>query len=104
MNQKVQTRVKAFVKKNRLETDVAHRVLDLASELGEVAKEVLSATHYGSSKFKPGPNWKSELGDVMFSLACIANSTGVDLEKALLGALEKYSNRIAKTKKPASGR
>jgi NTP pyrophosphatase (non-canonical NTP hydrolase) len=102
MNGKMQERVKAFVESHGLQTDVAHRVLDLASELGEVAKEVLKGTNYGAATFKPGPNWDSELGDLMFALACIANSTGVDLENALEGALKKYSDRIAKTKSAAS--
>ena len=104
MNKRIQKQVAAFVKANRMETDVSHRVLDLVSEVGEVAKEVLKSTKYGTSGFKSGENWSSELGDVMFSLTCVANSTGVDLEKALTEVLEKYRERIARTRQAGSGR
>lgn len=104
MNKRLQKQVAAFVKANRIETDVSHRVLDLASEVGEVAKEVLKSTNYGTRNFKSGENWRSELGDVMFSLACVANSTGVDLEKALTEVLEKYRERIGRTRQAGSGR
>lgn len=104
MKEKFQKQVAAFVKANRMETDVSHRVLDLVSEVGEVAKEVLKSTKYGKAEFKPGPNWRSELGDVMFALPCVANSTGVDLEQALNEALDKYRRRIDETQHVGSGR
>jgi hypothetical protein len=43
-----------------LETDVAHRVLDLTSEIGEVAKEVLTSTRYGKTRFKKSESWEVE--------------------------------------------
>ncbi len=45
-----------------------------------------------------------ELGDVLFSLACVANLTGVDLETALKHALEKYYSRLEKSSNAGSGR
>jgi len=104
MNMKLQKRVAAFVEANRLETDVAHRVLDLTSEVGEVAKEVLKSTRYGKTRFKKSENWESELGDILFSIICVANTTGVDLEKALGNALMKYRKRIRNTKDAGSGK
>jgi NTP pyrophosphatase (non-canonical NTP hydrolase) len=38
-------------------------------------------------------NLGDELADVMFVLMCIANQTGVDLEKALEENLQKKTNR-----------
>jgi len=100
MNKTLQKRVAAFVEAHRLETDVAHRVLDLVSEIGEVAKEVLKSTRYGKKRFTPDDNWGAEIRDVLFSIICVANMTGVHLETALLNALKKYEHRI-KTKKDA---
>ena len=94
MNQ-MQQQVADFVAQNRLETDVVHRLLDVMSEVGELSKEVLKASSYGSQPFVPGAAWKDELGDVIFSLICVANTTRVDVEEAVQGALQKYRGRIS---------
>jgi len=90
----LQKSVADFVKRHRLETDVAHRLLDAVSELGEVAKEALKGSSYGARKFANTNAWEEELGDVAFSLLCVANTTGVDLERAVKFALQKYERRI----------
>ncbi len=86
-----------FVETHHLEVAVSFRLLDLASEVGELAKEVLEATSYGRTPFEPTEGWLGELGDVLFSLTCLANSTGVDLQAALTAALEKYERRLETT-------
>ncbi len=63
--------------------------LDLVSEVGELTKEVLRATNYGRESFHPTEEWSGELGDILFSLACVANSTGLELKMALSEALYK---------------
>jgi len=100
----MQKQVADFVEKNRLEIDVAHRLLDLVSELGEVSKEILKSTAYGRMPFRPTAEWRSELGDLFFSLLCVANSTGVNLEQALSEALNKYQMRIETKQEAGSGR
>lgn len=90
-----QDRVNRFVEAHQLEIAVSARVLDLVSEVGEIAKEILKSTRYGQKSFQPTADWTSELGDVFFSLICIANSTGVNLEDALRQALRKYEQRFA---------
>ncbi len=92
-----QRAVARFVRRHGLETDVAHRLLDVVSELGEVAKEVLKGSAYGSAGFTAPKAWQDELGDVVFSLMCVANTTGVDLDEALQGALAKYRRRLSQT-------
>jgi len=89
-----QRRVAEFVARNGLETDVAHRLLDAVSELGEVAKEVLKGTRYGATRFAATKAWQEELGDVVFSLMCVANTTGVDLSDAVDRVLRKYKRRL----------
>ena len=90
-----QQAVADFVQRHGLETDVEHRLLDLVSEVGELAKEVLKGTQYGRVPAALAPNWQTELGDVLFSLFCLGNTTNVDLESALREALEKYEQRLA---------
>ncbi len=104
MNVKIQKRTAEFVELHGLETNVVYRMLDLVSEIGELSKEILKATDYGNSGFQPGEDWEEELGDVLFSLICVANSTGVDLEQALSKVLEKYRKRIESKQDAGSGR
>lgn len=99
-----QQRVARFVRQHHLASEVPFRVLDLASEVGEIAKEVLKASEYGARPFRPGANWADELGDALFSLICIANQSGVDLDQALQGALAKYQARLDRSGVPDSGR
>src|SRR4051794_31455899 len=83
-----------FVERHNLEADVAHRLLDAVSELGEVAKEALKGSSYGASRFVATKAWQDELGDVVFSLVCVANTTGVNLDAAVKRALKKYERRL----------
>ena len=70
-------------------------MLDLASEVGELAKEVLKATGYGTRPLAPTASLEEELGDCVFSLLCVSEALGLDGEKALDQALEKYKARFA---------
>lgn len=89
-----QEKVRDFIEVNGLETSLAYRLADLVSEIGELAKALLKRTNYGREEFSSTANWEEELGDVLFSLVCLANSTNINLEKALDQALEKYNRRI----------
>ncbi len=100
----LQGSVAAFVEEYGLEAPVHARALDLASEVGELAKETLEGTHYSSTPFEAPEGWTAELGDTLFALVCLANSTGVDLEAALTGTLEKYRERLALGGGAGSGR
>lgn len=69
----------------------------LTEEVGEVARII--SRKYGEQSFKKKEREKKlseELADVLFVLICIANQTGVDLEKALESNLEKKSRRDSK--------
>jgi NTP pyrophosphatase (non-canonical NTP hydrolase) len=98
-----QKAVADFVAAHDLEIPVQARLLDLVSEIGEMAKEVMKATHYGRQPFHTTDEWAGELADALFALVCVANSTGVDLEAALAAALEKYAYRLAQQGDPGSG-
>jgi len=66
----------------------------LMEEVGEVAR--IMARTYGEQSFKASDkdkNLADELADVLFVLTCIANQTGIDLEKAMQENLTKKTNR-----------
>ncbi len=93
---KEQSIVAEFCERHNLNGSVETRLLDTLSELGEVAKEVLKSTDYGSAEFKFREELKSEIGDVFFSLITLANELQISLDEALNGALQKYERRLAK--------
>lgn len=68
----------------------------LMEEVGELAR--VMARKYGEQSSKESDltySLQDELADVMWVLVCIANQTGVDLEKALKNNIEKKTNRDA---------
>ena len=68
----------------------------LMEEVGEVAR--IMARRYGEQSEKESDKNKDlgeELADVLFVLTCLANQTGIDLEKALEKNFEKKTKRDA---------
>jgi NTP pyrophosphatase (non-canonical NTP hydrolase) len=66
----------------------------LTEEVGEVAKII--SRKYGEQSFKKEDKIEDlgdELSDVLFVLLCLANQTGVDLEKSFIENLEKKTQR-----------
>ena len=66
----------------------------LTEEVGEVARII--SRRYGEQSEKERDKHKKlddELADVLFVLMCIANQTGIDLDKALEENLQKKTNR-----------
>src|SRR5687767_527360 len=100
----LQTQVEAFVQAHGLTTSVEARMLDMVAEVGEVAKEVLKGSEYGKLPFVPPHGWTDELGDTLFTLICLANSTQVDLNAALVNVLAKYERRLGEQGDAGSGR
>lgn len=98
-----QSNVAAFTSGHGLEAPISARVLDVVSEVGELAKEVLEGSAYGSKAPVLGASWEGELGDLAFSVLSLANLTDVDLDVALADTLDKYRRRMASTGTPGSG-
>jgi NTP pyrophosphatase (non-canonical NTP hydrolase) len=88
-----QQRSAHFAQKHNLSHPPSVYVLDLMSELGEVAKEILLVTDYGERPFQPDPNLQSELGDILYSLCQLANCVDIDLDNAFTATLVKYERR-----------
>lgn len=98
-----QSQIAMFVQTFELETGVEARILDLVSEIGELAKEVLKGSDYGASEYTQTSKWEDELADIFFSLICLANSTNINLEDALEKSITKYQQRLNETGEPGSG-
>lgn len=96
-----QRAVASFVAEHDLEAAPTHRILDLASEVGEIASEATESTEYGESTadLEVPPD---ELGDALFSLLAVCDALGVDAEEALEAPLAKYRRRLEETGSPAS--
>lgn len=100
----LQEDVRSFCEHQELVLRPEERALDLVSEVGEVAKEMLERTDYGAEPPRRRPETTEELGDAAFSLLALASELGIDLEEAVRGALDKYRRRLeASRDAPGSG-
>ncbi len=93
MNKNWQVRANEFTQKRNLQRPTSVYALDVISEMGEVAKEILLATDYGARQPQFGPDLEAELGDLLYSVCMLASSSGVDLESAFSMSLDKYNRR-----------
>ena len=80
------------------------RLMDISSELGELDKEYLKCTKYGSKDFEISQDFIMEYGDVLYSLLSLANELKIDANGALSIVLEKYQKRINENNNMGSGR
>lgn len=92
----LQKKVRNFCQSNNLNSSIEHRMLDLTSEVGELAKELLKISNYGSKPIEFKPEFQEELGDVFYSLITVANYFNIDMSNALEEALKKYQKRAEK--------
>ncbi|MBN1811705.1 MAG: nucleotide pyrophosphohydrolase [Anaerolineae bacterium] len=87
--------IATFARQYGLLHDPATHALDLVSEVGEVAKEILLATDYGQSPPQFFcPELAGEIGDALYSLLMLAEACGVDADDALSATLQKYERRL----------
>ena len=78
--------------------------MDIESEIGELAKEYLKASKYGTQKFEMTDDFKEEFGDVLYAMLSLSNEVGLSAEECLDIALNKMKNRMEKNKTLGSGR
>jgi NTP pyrophosphatase (non-canonical NTP hydrolase) len=96
-----QARVAAFLAEHDLRAPPENRVLDLASEVGELAKNVNETTDYGANDGADVD--RDELGDALFCLLALADELDYDAGAALDEALDKYEARISDSGSAGSG-
>lgn len=66
----------------------------LMEEVGELAREINAREKIKKKKeTEPENDIGLEMGDVLFSLICLANYYRIDLENKFKEVVEKYSNR-----------
>ena len=66
----------------------------LVEEVGELARELNH--HFGPKKKKssePTKELSEEMGDVLFTIICLANALDIDLEKSFKQAMDKCYGR-----------
>lgn len=94
----MQRKVEEFNKKVKLshkkEMPILARIGSLQSEIGELTKEVLKASKYGTLPFVKNEEFENEFGDVLYNLLSLANETNIDVDKVLNKAIEKYEKRL----------
>jgi NTP pyrophosphatase (non-canonical NTP hydrolase) len=69
----------------------------LTEEIGELAREINH--RFGPKKKKPTEENKElgdEMADVIFTIICLANSLGIDLDKSYQEMWDKINNRDKK--------
>lgn len=99
---KQQKEVAQFMEEHDLGGTTPFRLLDLVSEIGEVAKDATKTSEYGESPDDLEVK-RDEIGDVLFSLLAVSNDLDIDAEKAFQEAMEKYERRISDGGDPGSG-
>lgn len=97
-----QKRVSDFLDDHGLRTTPTYRVLDLASETGELAKDVNESSSYGG-KPDEGTVSLGEVGDTLFCVLALADEAGIDAGEALTNTLAKYEERMTDREAPGSG-
>lgn len=80
------------------------RILDIQSELGELSKEYLKSTNYGTKEFVLTEDFELEYADVLYSIISLGQEMGIDIEKSVDKVLAKYQKRIDEKKNMGSGR
>ena len=88
--------VKKFIKDNNLDLTIESRIIDLVSEIGELAKEVNLSSNYGKIAISKSEKINEELGDVYYSLLTEAEYFEEVISKILKITIEKYQRRLKK--------
>ena len=78
------------------------RMLNVESEIGELAKEYLKNSRYGTQEFVLTDSFKEEYGDVLYSLISLAEELGINCEECLDFSLNKLKDRMIKNGNMAS--
>jgi len=89
---------------HRKDMPTAARILDIQSELGELSKEYLKQTKYGTEDFVLNDDFVLEIGDCLYSLLSLSDELGIDANFALDRVIEKYKRRVQNKNNMGSGR
>ena len=93
----MQNKVKTFNNSRNIQLKpmpVYTRLLDIQSEMGELAKEYLKSTKYGTKNFDLTKDFELEFGDILYSLLSLANELNINAEQCLDLVIKKYQDRL----------
>ncbi len=92
----LQAAVRAFHRAFGVVRPVEVYVLDLVSEVGELAKAYLKTTRYGEAEPDPGllEALSEEAGDALYLLLSLIEAAGLDARELLEATLAKYRARL----------
>ena len=65
----------------------------VTEEIGELAREINDFEGYKKKRLQDDTSLELELGDLLFSIVCIANYYKIDLEQAFQKVMSKYQKR-----------
>lgn len=92
---KIQKQVDNWVRQYKIEYFKPLEILArLVEEVGELARELNH--RFGPKKKKTTEGTKEigdEMADIIFTLVCLANSLGIDLDKSFKEMMKKYQKR-----------
>ena len=80
------------------------RLMDIESEVGELEKEYLKSSNYGTKDFVVTDDFKEEFGDVIYAILSLSNELEISAEECLNIALEKMRKIMEKNNSFGSGR
>ena len=80
------------------------RLMDIESEVGELAKEYLKSSKYGTREFVVTDEFKEEFGDVIYAILSLSNEMDISAEECLGVSLKKMKDRMEKNNTFGSGR
>ena len=80
------------------------RILNIQSELGELAKAYLKNSKYGTQQFELIDDFKEEFGDVLYSIISLANELDISCEECLNNTLDKLKTRMEANNSMGSGK
>ena len=85
--------VAQFVTTHDLTCSPAHRLLDLAAEVGELAADANDTSDCGATPDALDVS-RDEVGDVLFALLAFCEGLDIDAEAALKETLVRYESRL----------
>ncbi len=92
---KIQKEVDRWIGKHKIGYFTPHQILArLVEEVGELAREINH--RFGPKKKKPTESENDlgeEMGDIIFTVSCLANSLGINLDKSFKKVMKKLNNR-----------
>jgi len=100
----IQRSVDEWIQKNGGYWSPLGMLAAVTEELGELSREILHLTSIKPKKSaEPIKSLESELGDLLYTIICIANSYKISLDNAIALSMKKYEsrdkNRFSKNKK-----